>query len=480
MEEEEALAEFDFLVSEQGGDDGRTDGDGSEWTKHTDWPLDKQKLSMQIEQYKKERIRKHDNAQRPRKTDLQAMIATLGAEEDDVADTEDRGDSPKASNEMMMRFPPGSSMERHLDSSALGLGDLADITVSNDETDSLTLSFDLNAADNNARKTWNAKYTLRSHFDGVRALVFHPVEPVLLTASEDHTMKLWNLQKTVPTKKATALDVEPVYTFRAHQGPVLCVAMSATGEECYSGGMDSTIRCWNLPSSNIDPYDSYDSSILQDTLVAHTDAVWGIAIHSTRVQLLSCSADSTVRLWTPGQQKLALNNTFLPPTEGDGVPTCIDFLANDSNRMMVAYSSGNCYVFDLSTGQHVVKFDSPAPDTNPRINKILSHPTLPVAISAHEDRSIKFYDTTNGELMHSMVAHLDAVTSLAIDPNGLYLLSGSHDNSIRLWSMESKTCVQEITSHRKKLDESVFDVAFHPSKPYIASAGADGVAKVLV
>ena len=40
-----------------------------------------------------------------------------------------------------------------------------------------------------------------SHFDGVRALAFHPVEPVLLTASEDHTLKLWNLQKTVPTKK---------------------------------------------------------------------------------------------------------------------------------------------------------------------------------------------------------------------------------------------------------------------------------------
>ena len=48
-----------------------------------------------------------------------------------------------------------------------------------------------------------------------------------------------------------------MYTFRAHQGPVLCLAMSATGEECFSGGVDSTIRCWNLPSSNIDPYDSY-------------------------------------------------------------------------------------------------------------------------------------------------------------------------------------------------------------------------------
>jgi len=30
-----------------------------------------------------------------------------------------------------------------------------------------------------------------------------------------------------------------------------------------------------------------------------------------------------------------------------------------------------------------------------------------------------------GKVIHSMVAHLDAVTSLAIDPSGLYLLSGS-------------------------------------------------------
>lgn len=53
----------------------------------------------------------------------------------------------------------------------------------------------------NFRKTWTAKYTLRSHFDGVRALCFHPQEPTLITASEDATLKLWNLQKTVPAKK---------------------------------------------------------------------------------------------------------------------------------------------------------------------------------------------------------------------------------------------------------------------------------------
>lgn len=51
------------------------------------------------------------------------------------------------------------------------------------------------------RKTWTPKYTLRSHFDGVRSLAFHPEDTVLITGSEDHTLKLWNLQKTVPAKK---------------------------------------------------------------------------------------------------------------------------------------------------------------------------------------------------------------------------------------------------------------------------------------
>lgn len=59
------------------------------------------------------------------------------------------------------------------------------------------------------------------------------------------------------TCRAASLDVEPVYTFRAHIGPVLCLAIGATGEQCYSGGLDSTIKCWNIPSSNIDPYDSF-------------------------------------------------------------------------------------------------------------------------------------------------------------------------------------------------------------------------------
>ncbi|XP_030307471.1 striatin-3 isoform X2 [Calypte anna] len=379
-------------------------------------------------------------------------------------------------------FPPGGGKSFIMGSddvllSVLGLGDLADLTVTNDAD----YSYDLPANKDAFRKTWNPKYTLRSHFDGVRALAFHPVEPVLVTASEDHTLKLWNLQKTVPAKKSASLDVEPIYTFRAHIGPVLSLAISSNGEQCFSGGIDATIQWWNMPSPNVDPYDTYEPNVLAGTLVAHTDAVWGLAYSGVKNHLLSCSADGTIRLWNP-PEKMPCICTYNGEKE-HGIPTSVDFIGCDPAHMVASFNTGSTVIYDLETSQSVVMLLSQIESgvqSNNHINKVVSHPTLPVTITAHEDRHIKFFDNKTGKMIHSMVAHLDAVTSLAVDPNGIYLMSGSHDCSIRLWNLDSKTCVQEITAHRKKLDESIYDVAFHPSKAYIASAGADALAKVFV
>ncbi|KAF1375254.1 hypothetical protein PFLUV_G00237670 [Perca fluviatilis] len=361
---EEALKEFDFLVTAEDGEgagEARSSGDGTEWAE----PLP---------------------------------------------------------------FAPGGGKSFLLGSSddvlesVLGLGDLADLTVTNDETD---YSYDLPSnKESSFRKTWNPKYTLRSHFDGVRALAFHPVEPCLVTVSEDHTLKLWNLTKTVPAKKSASFDVEPVYTFRAHVGPVLSLTMTSSGEQCFSGGIDSTIQWWNIPSSNVDPYDTYEH----------------------------------------------------------GIPTSVDFNGCDPAHMVASFNSGDVVIYDLETSQNALVLKGQGEGTLPgsnHINKVVSHPTLPVTITAHEDRQIKFYDNKSGKVIHAMVAHLDAVTSLAVDPNGIYLMSGSHDCSLRLWNLDSKTCVQEITAHRKKSEEAI-DVAFHPSKAYIASAGADALARVYV
>jgi striatin 1/3/4 len=101
---------------------------------------------------------------------------------------------------------------------------------------------------------------------------FHPVDPLLCTASEDGTMKLWNLAKAQPEDaKSTINDLDPVYTFRGHRcvcllflcdivfysSAVLSLVLSPTGDMAYTGGADGTVRCWMLPSPNTDPFDRY-------------------------------------------------------------------------------------------------------------------------------------------------------------------------------------------------------------------------------
>ncbi|XP_066863910.1 striatin isoform X1 [Kogia breviceps] len=461
----EALKEFDFLVtSEEGDSESRSAGDG------TDWGPNRSKLQDMLAN-----LRDVD--------ELPSLQPSVGSPSRPSSSRLPEHEINRADEVEALTFPPSSGKSFIMGAdealeSELGLGELAGLTVAN-EADSLT--YDIANNKDALRKTWNPKFTLRSHFDGIRALAFHPIEPVLITASEDHTLKMWNLQKTAPAKKSTSLDVEPIYTFRAHKGPVLCVVMSSNGEQCYSGGTDGLIQGWNTTNPNIDPYDSYDPSVLRGPLLGHTDAVWGLAYSAAHQRLLSCSADGTLRLWNTTEAAPALS--VFNDNQELGIPASVDLVSSDPSHMVASFSKGYTSIFNMETQQRILtlesKLDSTA-NSSCQINRVISHPTLPISITAHEDRHIKFYDNNTGKLIHSMVAHLEAVTSLAVDPNGLYLMSGSHDCSIRLWNLESKTCIQEFTAHRKKFEESIHDVAFHPSKCYIASAGADALAKVFV
>ncbi|KAM7399290.1 hypothetical protein PAMP_018571 [Pampus punctatissimus] len=356
----------------------------------------------------------------------------------------------------------------------MNLGELADLTVANDND----LSMDMQDNREEFKKTWNPRFTLRSHFDAIRALTFHPSQAVLLTASEDGTLKLWNLNKAMHSKKNAALDVEPIYTFRAHSGAVLSLTMGEDGESCYSGGLDGTIRCWKMPDLNVDPYDNYDPGIESSVLAGHEDSVWGLTYSAVHHRLASCSADGTIRLWDPQNSSPCLS-VFNKERE-HGTPTSVAFVASDPNQVVVSFDGGETLLYDLNTEQSITALETQTKDGSELINRVVSHPSEPVSITAHENRTIRFLDNKTGKVVHSMVAHLDAVTCLTTDPKGTYLISGSHDCSVRLWMLDNRTCVQEITAHRKKHDEAIHDVAFHSSQPFIASAGADALAKIFV
>ncbi|CAH8442397.1 unnamed protein product [Schistosoma mattheei] len=359
--------------------------------------------------------------------------------------------------------------------------------------------------------TWTAKYTLRSHFDAIRDICFHPSESVLVTCSEDHTLKLWNLNKTIQTKKSSMFDVEPIYTFRGHNSPVLSVAMVPSllkvDNSCqsglmispiyiYSGDLSGRIRSWCVSNLQLDPYDTFDTTMMGPIFEGHTDAVWSLCSRYDGL-LLSTSSDGTSRLWHLRQNSFVSSDVYYISnmlnkceniSQQYSVPTSATFLCTNLAQFAAGFNSGHVCLFNLETHQivrnfHINKTDvsDTSQDANVySVNSVISHPHLSLIISAHDDRQIRFWDSLSGKCVHSLTAHLDSVTTLSLNSKGTLLLSASHDCSIRIWDINTKLCIQEITGHRKKFGEAINAVAFHPTQHFMASAGSDALAKVYV
>ncbi|KDN38707.1 WD40 repeat-like protein [Tilletiaria anomala UBC 951] len=395
---------------------------------------------------------------------------------------------------------------------------------------------------------WKSKRILRSHLDAVRSIAFDGSNLALVSASDDNTLKYWSIDPTTtqPSLKLFA-DADSIITYRGHSAAVTSAIVSTQQRRAYSSSLDATIRVWRLPRHDSVPYLPFDPNTEEATLVGHTQAIWELCLLPDRSQnevlLASASADGTVKLWDTQNLSSALKLSWdyfgsEPDTVAEKerrkfqaqgkelpVPTSISPCPANLRVCAVAYSNSVVKLFDIESGQQVLQMHSDATyDGTPatQINKVVAHPTLPLLITAHEDRYIRTFDLDTGTCTLSMQGHQDAVTSLDIDPAGLTLVSGGHDCSVRFWDLVSgpaaqaaaegsnsgskvmnkdkeaaaagnndatatgangnvggaAVCVQEISAHRKKAGEGVVAVKYHPSAPFFASAGADGIIRI--
>ncbi|TFY78728.1 hypothetical protein EWM64_g5284 [Hericium alpestre] len=227
---------------------------------------------------------------------------------------------------------------------------------------------------------------------------------------------------------------------------------------------------WGLATPAHTTYAPFDSSYFRGELVGHTDAVWDLALVRDESTLISCGAEGSVKVWdvtgTFGGS-LRLSWTFAglldEGEERDDVPgvTAIEPIKVDLKKVAVAYQNAAIKIFDIESGKDLMLLHVEVDDgLVAQVNSIVSHPTMPILITAHDDKYIRLFD-------------------IITDAAGFSLVSGGHDCSIRLWDiLGTRACVQEISSHREKAHEGVLDVQFHPSLPFMVSAGADGVVRL--
>lgn len=62
-------------------------------------------------------------------------------------------------------------------------------------------------------------------------------------------------------------------------------------------------------------------------------------------------------------------------------------------------------------------------------------------VSGSDDNTIKIWDMQNGESLNTLKGHSDSVLSVAISPDGKTIVSGGRDGTIKLWDIQSGECI---------------------------------------
>ncbi|SPQ20633.1 87bd52de-8d5c-4865-825c-5ed8e8f3e7d9 [Thermothielavioides terrestris] len=193
-------------------------------------------------------------------------------------------------------------------------------------------------------------------------------------------------------------------------------------------------------------------------------------------------------------------------------PTCITPLSPNGETFVVSYSDAAIIVYDTRSGEEIgtmASLETYDGTMSTSVNAVVATtvgldqphqgvgeedtggggPTgggramagsgvEGVVISGHEDCYVRFFDANSGQCTYNMVAHPASISSLSLSPDGRELVSAGHDASLRFWSLEKRSCTQEITSHRVMRGEGVCTVVWSQDGRWVVSAGGDGVVKV--
>jgi WD40 repeat protein len=95
-------------------------------------------------------------------------------------------------------------------------------------------------------------------------------------------------------------------------------------------------------------------------------------------------------------------------------------------------------------------------------------------ISGSYDNTVRVWDATTGTEQHTMHGHEDKVNSIAVSPNGQLIVSGSDDCTVRVWNATTGAEQHIIHSHKGR----VFSVAFSPNSQSIVSGSDDCTVRV--
>jgi serine/threonine protein kinase len=90
-------------------------------------------------------------------------------------------------------------------------------------------------------------------------------------------------------------------------------------------------------------------------------------------------------------------------------------------------------------------------------------------VSGSKDKTVRLWDLATGQEVRRFTGHESTVRSVAVTPDGKYVVSGSGDKTVRLWELATGKEVRRFTGHA----DWVRSVAVTPDGKYVVSGSGD-------
>ena len=293
--------------------------------------------------------------------------------------------------------------------------------------------------------------TLKGHSSDVNSVTFTPDGQMLVTGSDDLTIKLWNL-----TTK------QEIRTFKGHSSYIYAIAISPDGQTIASGSADKTIKLWNLNTGKE-----------IRTLIGHSNSVASVAFSPDGKLLASSSLDKTIKVWN------LQTNKEIRTFTGHSVGVASIAFSPDGLTLASGSYDKTIKLWNLNTGKEIRTLTGHLD----LVSSIAFSPDGQQLASGSKDKTIKLWNLSTGKQIRTLTGHDDKVTSVAYipkggyskNPNSVIVASGSNDNTIKLWDTATGREIRTL----KKDSGYVYAIAISPDGRTVASGGsADNIIKI--
>ncbi|WP_242064856.1 serine/threonine-protein kinase [Nostoc sp. FACHB-133] len=334
-------------------------------------------------------------------------------------------------------------------------GTLSSVNALAISPDSHTLA---SGGDDKNIKLWdlNTKKVLASlsgHSQAVKSVAFSPDGKILATASDDKTIKLWQVE-----------TLKEICTLLGHSHAVKSVAFSPDGQILASGSWDKTIKLWDVNTGR---------EIC--TITGHQLQVNSVAFSPQGQLLASASYDRTIRLWqipTRGRGAGSREQRDMNSAELKDYPQGAEDIS--PFPLLPAPCPFPPAPFPLIQNRPCYSLLSTLSGHAWAVLTVAFSPDGQILATGSDDNTIKLWEVNTGQLICTLVGHSWSVVAVAFTADGETLLSASCDKTVKLWRVSTAEEIVTLSGHI----DSVSAVAVSKVRQLIASGSRDKTIKL--